>query len=63
LGLTYQKMILNIDILKEISSDKKKDIEEANRMLIEIQNSHLPSQDKELKTKILKDIIRNIKEI
>tara|TARA_B100001063_G_scaffold234020_1_gene250905 strand:+ start:49 stop:219 length:171 start_codon:yes stop_codon:yes gene_type:complete len=56
-------MILNIDILKEISSDKKKDIEEANRMLIEIQNSHLPSQDKELKTKILKDIIRNIKEI
>ncbi len=55
-------MILNIDILKEISSDKKKDIEEANRMLIEIQNSDLPSQDKELKTKVLKDIIRNIKE-
>ncbi len=56
-------MVVNIDVLKEISSDKMKDIEEANRMLIEIQNSDLPSQDKELKTKVLKDIIRNIKEI
>ncbi|WP_417326582.1 hypothetical protein [Halarcobacter sp.] len=56
-------MILNIDILKEISSDKKKDIEEANRMLIEVQSSDLPQQDKELKTKVLKDVIRNIKEI
>ncbi len=56
-------MILNIDILKEISSDKKKDIEEANKMLIEVQNSDLPQCDKELKTKVLKDIIRNIKEI
>ncbi|WP_424686861.1 hypothetical protein [Halarcobacter ebronensis] len=56
-------MILNIGILKEISSDKKKDIEEADRMLIEIQNSDLPQKDKELKTKVLKDIIRNIKEI
>ncbi len=56
-------MIVKIDILKEMSSNKMKDIEEANRMLIEIQNSDLPSQDKELKTKVLKDIIRNIKEI
>lgn len=56
-------MIVNKDILKEISSNKMKDIEEANRMLIEVQNSNLLQQDKELKTKVLKDIIRNIKEI
>lgn len=56
-------MIVNIDILKEMSSNNMKDIEEANRMLIEVQNSNLPQQDKELKTKVLKDIIRNIKEI
>ena len=56
-------MIVNIDILKEISSDKKKDIEEAKKILIEVQNSNLPKQDKELKTKVSKDIIRNIKEI
>lgn len=56
-------MILNIDILKEIPCDKMKDIEEANRMLIEVQNSNLPQLYKELKTKVLKDIIRNIKEI
>ena len=56
-------MIVNIDILKEIPSDKMKDIEEANRMLIEVQNSNLPQQDKELKTKVLKGIIRNIKEV
>jgi len=56
-------MVVNKDILKEISCDKMKDIEEANRMLIEVQNSNLPKQNKELKTKVLKDIIRNIKEI
>ncbi|MCT7909045.1 hypothetical protein N5915_05685 [Arcobacter lacus] len=56
-------MVVNIDILKEISCDKMKDIEEANRMLIEVQNSNLSEQDKELKTKVLKEIIRNIKEI
>ena len=56
-------MIVNIDKIKEISCDKMKDIEEANRMLIEVQNSNLSQQDKELKTKVLKDIIRNIKEI
>jgi hypothetical protein len=56
-------MIKKLDLLKEISCDKIKDIEEANRMLIEVQNSNLPHQDKELKIKVLKDIIRNIKDI
>jgi hypothetical protein len=56
-------MIKKLDVLKEMPFDKMKDIEEANKMLIEVQNSDLSQQDKELKTKVLKDIIRNIKEI
>lgn len=56
-------MIKKLDLLKEMPFDKMKDIEEANKMLIEVQNSDLSQQDKELKIKVLKDIIRNIKEI
>lgn len=56
-------MIKKLDLLKEMPFDKMKDIEEANKMLFEVQDSNLSQQDKELKTKVLKDIIRNIKEI
>ncbi|PPK62872.1 hypothetical protein B0F89_10170 [Malaciobacter marinus] len=56
-------MIKNLDLLKEVSFNKEKDLQEANRMLIEVQNSDLSLRDKELKTKVLKDIIRNIKEV
>ncbi|WP_419776680.1 hypothetical protein [Malaciobacter marinus] len=56
-------MIKNLDLLKEVSFNKKKDLQEANKMLIEVQNSDLSLRDKELKTKVLKDIIRNIKEV
>lgn len=52
-----------LNLLKELSYSKKKDLQEANKMLIEIQNSDLQQQEKERKTKVLKDIIRNIKEI
>ncbi|AXH12224.1 hypothetical protein [Halarcobacter bivalviorum] len=56
-------MIKNLDLLKEVSFNQEKDLQEANRMLIEVQKSDLPQKDKELKTKVLKDIIRNIKEV
>jgi len=56
-------MIKKLDLLKEMPFNKMKDIEEANKMLTEVQNSDLAQQDKELKTKVLKGIIRNIKEI
>lgn len=56
-------MIKNLDLLKKVSFNKNKDLQEASKMLIEVQNSDLSLRDKELKTKVLKDIIRNIKEI
>lgn len=56
-------MIKNLDLLKKVSCNKNKDLQEANKMLIEVQKSDLPQKDKELKTKVLKDIIRNITEI
>lgn len=56
-------MIKKLDLLKEVSCNKEKDLHDANKMLIEVQKSDLPQKDKELKTKVLKDIIRNIKEI
>ena len=56
-------MIKNLDLLKDIPCDINTDLKLANEKLFELENSKLAKHEKELQIKVLKDIIRNIKEI
>lgn len=56
-------MIKNLDLLKDIPCDINADLKLANEKLFELENSNLPKDEKELQIKVLRDIIRNIKEI
>ena len=56
-------MIKNLDLLKNMPCDINADLKLANEKLFELENSKLPKHEKELQIKVLRDIIRNIKEI
>jgi len=56
-------MIKNLDLLKNMPCDINSDLKLANEKLLELENSNLSEHKKELQMKVLKDIIRNIKEI
>lgn len=56
-------MIKNLDLLKDIPCDINADLKLAHKKLLELENSNLPEHEKELQIKVLRDIIRNIKEI
>ena len=56
-------MIKNLDLLKDMPCDINADFKLANEKLLELENSKLPKHEKELHITVLRDIIRNIKEI
>ena len=56
-------MIKNLDLLKDMPCDINADLKLANEKLLELENSKLSKYEKELQIKVLRDIIKNIKEI
>ena len=56
-------MIKNLDLLKNMPCDINADLKLANEKLLELENSKLSKYEKELQIKVLRDIIKNIKEI
>lgn len=56
-------MIKNLDLLKDMPYDINTDLKLANEKLLDLEKSNLPKDEKELQIKVLRDIIRNIKEI
>lgn len=56
-------MIKNLDLLKDMPCAINADLKLANEKLLELENSNLAKYEKELQIKVLRDIIRNIKEV